>query len=118
MCIIICKFIINNGSKYKTKGSLFKIIVHWRMSDFLVPKRKNNGHDYDIFLLQITKLSHGSSRLFISIFDMFRAAMCPSSGELLYQCYTWFMSLCVDDRLVCWSICSCTPDGLGFNVCL
>ena len=32
---------------------------------------------------------------------MFRAAMCPSSGELLYQCDIWFMSLCVDDRLVC-----------------
>jgi len=31
---------------------------------------------------------------------MFRAAMCPSSGELLYQCDAWFMSLCVDDRLV------------------
>ena len=42
---------------------------------------------------------------------MFRAAMCPSSGELLYQCDTWFMSLCVDDRLVCRSICSCIPDG-------
>ena len=27
--------------------------------------------------------------------------MCPSSGELLYQYDTWFMSLCVDDRLVC-----------------
>ena len=35
---------------------------------------------------------------------MFRAAMCPSSGELLYQCDTWFMSLCVDDRLVCRSM--------------
>jgi len=33
--------------------------------------------------------------------------MCPSSGELLYQCDNWFMSLCVDDRLVCRSICSC-----------
>jgi len=32
---------------------------------------------------------------------MFRAAMCPSSGELSYQCDSWFMSLCVDDRLVC-----------------
>ena len=39
---------------------------------------------------------------------MFRTAMCPSSGELLYQCDTWFMSLCVDDRLVCRSICSAT----------
>ena len=27
--------------------------------------------------------------------------MCPSSGELLYQCDIWFMSICVDDRLVC-----------------
>jgi len=24
---------------------------------------------------------------------MFPAAMCPSSGELFYQCYTWFLSL-------------------------
>jgi len=39
--------------------------------------------------------------MFISILYMLRTAMCPSSGELLYQCYTWFMSLCVDDRLVC-----------------
>ena len=38
---------------------------------------------------------------------MFRAAMCPSSGEFLYQCDIWFMSLCVDDRLVCRSICFC-----------
>jgi len=41
------------------------------------------------------------SCMFISIHYMFRAAMCPSSGELLYQCDSWFMSLCVDDRLVC-----------------
>jgi hypothetical protein len=27
---------------------------------------------------------------------MFQTAMCPSSVELLYQCETWFMSLCVD----------------------
>jgi len=38
---------------------------------------------------------------FISILCMFQAAMCSSSGELLYQCDTWFMPLCVDDRLVC-----------------
>jgi len=38
--------------------------------------------------------------MFISILYMFRAAMSPSSGELLYQCDTWLMSLCVDDRLV------------------
>ena len=39
--------------------------------------------------------------LCMSILYMFRAAMCPSSVELLYQCDTWFISLCVDDRLVC-----------------
>jgi len=39
--------------------------------------------------------------MYISILYMFRAAMCPSSGQLLYQCHTWFMSLCIDDRLVC-----------------
>ena len=44
---------------------------------------------------------HNFSCMFISILYMFRVAMCPSSGELLYQCDAWFMSLCVDDRLVC-----------------
>jgi len=39
--------------------------------------------------------------MFIPILYMFRAAVCPSSGELLYQCDTWFISICVDDRLVC-----------------
>jgi len=33
--------------------------------------------------------------LHISILYVFRAATWPSSGELLYQCDTWFMSLCV-----------------------
>jgi len=37
----------------------------------------------------------------IYILYMFRAAMCLSSGELLYHCDIWFVSLCVDDRLVC-----------------
>ena len=37
---------------------------------------------------------HNFSYMFISILYMFRATMCPSSGELLYQCDTWFMSLC------------------------
>jgi len=38
---------------------------------------------------------HNFSLIFISILYVFRAAMCPLSGELLYQCDTWFMSLCV-----------------------
>ena len=42
--------------------------------------------------------------MFISVLHMFQAAMCPSSGELLYQFDVWFLSLCVDDRLVCKSI--------------
>jgi len=41
------------------------------------------------------------SCVFISILYMFRAAMRTTAGELLYQCDTWFMSLCVVDRLVC-----------------
>ena len=40
--------------------------------------------------------------MFISVLYTFRAAMCPSSGELSYQCDTCFVSLCV-----CRSICSC-----------
>jgi len=39
----------------------------------------------------------------------FWTAMCPS-GEL-YRCGIWYMSLYVDDRLVCRSICFCIPDG-------
>jgi len=57
------------------------------------------------------------SCMFISVIYMFRAALCPSSGELLYQSDTWLMSHCVDDRLVCRSICSyimshCVDDRL------
>ena len=65
-----------------------------------------------VWSLKITNLTHKFSCMFISILYMFQAAMCTSSGELLYQCDTWFMSLCVDDRLVCRSICSCIPDGI------
>ena len=32
---------------------------------------------------------------------MFRATMCPSSGEKLYLCDTWYLSLCLDDCVVC-----------------
>jgi len=63
----------------------------------------------------ITNLTHNFSSTFISIIYMFRAAMCPSSGELLYQCDTWFMSLCVDDCLVCRSTCSCIPGSHLFD---
>jgi len=37
--------------------------------------------------------------MFISVLYMFWTAMCPSLGELLYQCDTWFMSLCVDETV-------------------
>jgi len=33
------------------------------------------------------------SCMFISILYMFWAAMCPSSGESLYQCDTWYVTL-------------------------
>jgi len=48
----------------------------------------------------------------ISILYLFPAAMCPSSGELLYQCDTWFMSLYADDRLVRWFMSLCVDDRL------
>jgi len=64
-----------------------------------------------VYIFVNNQLDAQFSCMFISILYMFRAAMCPSSGELLYQCDTWFMSLCVDDRLVCRSICSYIPDG-------
>ena len=60
-------------------------------------------------ILVNNQLEHNFSCMFISILYMFRAAMCPSSGELLYQCDTWFMSLCVDDRLLCRL--TCIPDS-------
>jgi len=46
--------------------------------------------------------------MFISILFMFRAAMCPAS----YQYDIWYMSLCIDDRLVCrcgWDALSTKP---------
>jgi len=40
------------------------------------------------------------SCMFIAVLYMLRVAMCPSSGEL-YQYDIWYMSLCIDDCLVC-----------------
>ena len=51
-------------------------------------------------MIGYTNLTHNFSCIFISILYMFRAAICSSSEELLYQCDTWFMSLCVDDCLL------------------
>jgi len=52
--------------------------------------------------------------MFISIFYMFRANMCSSSGESIVS-IIWYMSLYVGDRLVCRngrnSIHTCIPDG-------
>jgi len=53
--------------------------------------------------------------MFISIPHMFRAAMFPSSGELIYQYYIWYMSLYIDERLVCneiWYVSLCIDDNL------
>ena len=42
---------------------------------------------------------------------MFRAAVGPSSGETTVFYYTWYLLFCVDDCLVCRSICFCIPDS-------
>jgi len=39
--------------------------------------------------------------MFIPNLYMFRALMCSSSGELIVSIRHWYMSLYVDDRLVC-----------------
>jgi len=52
-------------------------------------------------LVNKTKLVHNFSCMFIYILYMFRVTMCPSSGEILYFCNIWYLSLCVDDLLVC-----------------
>jgi len=49
----------------------------------------NNQLDAQFFFMYV---------YFYSLY-MFRAAMCPSSGEL-YQYKIWYMSLSIDDRLV------------------
>jgi len=75
--------------------------------------------NYSVHSLWITNLTHSFSCMFISILHVVRAATCPSSGELLYQCDTWFMSLCVDARLVSRSICSCIDKSVvGIILCL
>ena len=42
-----------------------------------------------VWSLQITDLTNSFSCMFISILYMFRAAVCPSSGELLNKRPTW-----------------------------
>jgi len=70
---------------------------HHHLTSLLSGQTENALH----LIVVKTNLTHNFSCMFISILYMFRAAMCPSSGELLYQCDTSFMSLCVDDRLAC-----------------
>jgi len=62
--------------------------------------------------------------MFISILYMFRAAMCPSSAELivsirhLVYCtlYIWPFSVQVWIRLLCGLIQTCTPNGHLYRV--
>jgi hypothetical protein len=49
--------------------------------------------------------------MFISVFYMFRATLCSSWGNQLYQYNVWYVSLCVIDRLVCRS-------GRNFLTCI
>ena len=71
-----------------------------------IPERKNRFF-YGLLtvhlgmILQITNLTHSFSCMFVSILYMFRAATCPSSGELLCQFDTWLVSHCADDSLIC-----------------
>ena len=61
--------------------------------------------------LGITLLNN-QTNMFISILNMFRAAMCSSSGESILT-MLYLVSLCVGDRLVCrlgWNQ-TCIPDG-------
>ena len=39
--------------------------------------------------------------MFIAFLYMFQATMCPSSGENTVPMRTWYLSLCIDDCLVC-----------------
>ena len=93
---------------YKTQGRLQKYAVNLILNITSNPAAILHTYAYLIctehycLILVNNKLdAQFFSCMFISILYMFRAAMCPSPGELLYQCDTWLMSLCADDRLVC-----------------
>ena len=62
-------------------------------------------------LVNKANLVHNFLSIFISFLYMFRATVCPSSGEITYLCDTWYLSLCVDDCLVCMVECipPCIP---------
>ena len=51
------------------------------------------------------------SYMFISILDMFRAPLYPSSGEVLFQYDIRYMSVCVYHHLTHRCICSCESNG-------
>jgi hypothetical protein len=83
-----------------------RIIVAMRHLVYITLCRWSSGREVRMEHKNIKK---HNLYMFISILYMFRAAMCPSSGELLYQCDAWFMSISVDDSLVCRL--TCIPDG-------
>jgi len=55
---------------------------------------------------------------FISFACMFRQLCANHQERQLYLCDSWYLLFCMDDCLVCRSICSCIPDSHLFLFCI
>jgi len=68
--------------------------------------------DSDMILVNKQPDAQFFSNVCLFLFSTCFGELCAHHQEnYLYQYDIWYMSLCVDDRLVCRSICSCQPDG-------
>ena len=90
------------------KGTFLKIVVKVHKIPILCYNISNWQRLYATFiknpnfhLVNETNLLHNFLNIFIAFLYMFRATICPSSGEVTYLCETWYLSLNMDDWLVC-----------------
>jgi len=58
---------------------------------------------YNLFLVYL-------SLVYLSNSTYFGRLCAHHQEEQMCLCDTWYLLFCVDDSLVCWSICSCIPD--------
>ena len=99
-----CKLV----NKYARFGEVFYSHLHGS---------SNSRREYHLLQIEPTWCTNFLI-MFIAYLYMFRATVCPSSEKIPYLCDTWYLSLYIDDCLVCkaeW-IPPCIPDSHLYRV--
>jgi len=92
---LVCRSICSCISGNNNVGRIGRGLLYFDVADICWTDWKLSLELNLVTILSKNQLDAHLFCIFISILHIFRAAMCPSSGESLYQCDIWFMSLCV-----------------------